>query len=65
MKTDAVTQVYAVFSHGQFLQLIKTDMLTVLFDPGFNGMTALSNADLSTSAGVNCLRRVFLSQVHP
>jgi hypothetical protein len=28
-------------------------------------MTALSNADLSTSAGVNCLRRVFLSQVHP
>jgi hypothetical protein len=40
-----------MLSHGWFLQMIKPDVLVVLFDPGLNGMSYLSNVDLPTLAG--------------
>jgi hypothetical protein len=43
MRLDAVLQVYVVFSHGSFLQMIKPDVPMVLLDPGLNVFQPMSS----------------------
>jgi hypothetical protein len=46
-----MAKVDAVFSHGQFIWMLQTDVPVVLLDPGFNGTADLPNVDLTTFAG--------------
>jgi len=47
MKLDAVPQAYAVNSHRLFLWMIKPDVPVVPLNPALNGMSSLSNVNLS------------------
>jgi hypothetical protein len=51
LKLDAVTQVYSMLSYSWCVQMIQSDVLVVLLDPGLNSTPSLSNVDLPTLTG--------------
>jgi hypothetical protein len=55
--------VYAVLSHGRFLQMIKPDVPIMLSDPSLNEMPSLSNVDLTTLAGNTVYAQCFQAEV--